>query len=167
MLPWLGQFSLFLTDSEITPRAGGALQVKGSASSSETISTRRSSGPGWCFGSVSYDWKFAGLQIWQYLLRLCPTFPCQAYPLHAGWGLYASMQLAAAVGCEKWKPPATNSEFKESVRLCNASETLEKKVLLNTLLPPSHLLKKKEPRFLRSDFCSDSSCWRSSLGNPD
>lgn len=61
------------------------------------------------------------------------------------------MQLAAAVGCEKWKPPATNSEFKESVRLCNAAETLEKKVLLNTLFPPSHLLKKKEPRFLRSD----------------
>lgn len=28
MLPWLRQFSLFLTDSEITPRTGGALQSK-------------------------------------------------------------------------------------------------------------------------------------------
>lgn len=75
------------------------------------------------------------------------------------------MQLAAAVGCEKWEPPARNSEF----RVCDCAKplkALERKVFLSPLLPPSHLLKKKEPQFLRSDI-SDFSCWRSSLGSPD
>lgn len=133
-----------------TPQTGRAFADKGSASGSETISTQRSCGPVWCFRSVSYNWKFAGVQTWQYLLRLCPVFPCWACPAHAGWGAYAFAQLVAAVGCEKWKLPARHSETKESVQLCKASENFGKSFWTLCSIPPFLLLQKKGPEFLGS-----------------
>ena len=114
-----------------------------------TISTWGSSGPGWCFGSISYDWKFAGLQIWQYLLRLCPTFPCRAFLLRADGGVYAPCSLLLQLAVRNWSSQLDTLNLK-SVRLCKAPESFGKESISEpptSSLPSSHLLKKKATVF--------------------
>lgn len=87
---------------------------------------------------------------------ICPDyalhFPAGLVLLTLPGGFMHLHSLVAAVGCVKWKLPARNSETEESVQLCKASENFGKCFWTLCSIPPSHLLQKKDPQFLRSDI---------------
>lgn len=68
-------------------------------------------------------------------------------PLHAAWGVCASIQLVATFGCEKGKPPARNSQFEECVTVQTPQSFRKENVPESptSSLPP--LIEEKSHRF--------------------